>query len=47
MERYKVTAGQAFQALAAVSMRSNVKVREIAERLVSTGAFDPGEAGLV
>jgi len=37
MERFKVTADQAFQALARVSMESNTKVREVAERLVRTG----------
>lgn len=37
MERHKLTADQAFQALARVSMASNQKVREVAERLVHTG----------
>jgi GAF domain-containing protein len=37
MERFKLTADQAFQALARVSMRTNTKVRDIAERLVRTG----------
>ena len=46
MERYKFTADQAFQALAAVSMRSNTKVRDIAERLIHTGEFDLRTAGL-
>jgi len=46
MERYKLTPDQAFQALAAVSMRSNVKVRDVAERLVRTGEFDVGRSGL-
>jgi len=46
MERYKLTAGQAFQALASVSMRSNTKVRDVAERLIHTGEFDLGTAGL-
>ncbi|OMQ16204.1 antitermination regulator [Modestobacter sp. VKM Ac-2676] len=40
MERHKFTADQAFQALAAVSMHTNTRVREIAERLVTTGEFD-------
>jgi GAF domain-containing protein len=37
MERHKITADQAFQLLARVSMHSNRKVREIAEELVMTG----------
>jgi transcriptional regulator with GAF, ATPase, and Fis domain len=37
MERYRMTADQAFQLLAGVSTRSNTKLREIAERLVLTG----------
>ncbi|WP_442929171.1 ANTAR domain-containing protein [Modestobacter sp. VKM Ac-2985] len=41
MERHKLTADQAFQAMAAVSMRRNRKVREIAETLVRTGEFRP------
>jgi GAF domain-containing protein len=47
MERHRLSADQAFQALAAVSMRSNRKVREIAEQLVETGEFDEGASGLV
>jgi GAF domain-containing protein len=47
MERYKLTADQAFQALAAVSMRSNTKVRDVADRLVRTGSFDVRNSGLV
>lgn len=39
MERFKLTADQAFQALARVSMERNVRVREVADRLVHTGAF--------
>jgi GAF domain-containing protein len=39
MERFKVTADQAFQALARLSMETNVRVREVAERLVRTGEF--------
>jgi GAF domain-containing protein len=46
MERYKLTADQAFQALAAVSMRTNRKVRLVAEELVHTGAFDVTGTGL-
>jgi hypothetical protein len=41
MERFKLTADQAFQALARVSMESNLKVREIAERFVRTGELRP------
>lgn len=39
MERYRLTAEQAFQALAQASMSTNRKVRDIAEELVSTGEF--------
>ena len=39
MERHKLTADQAFQAMAAVSMRANRKLRDIAEQLVRTGEF--------
>jgi GAF domain-containing protein len=39
MERYKLTADQAFQALARRSMERNVRVREVADRLVRTGEF--------
>ncbi len=46
MERYRLTADQAFQALATVSMRTNRKVRSVAEQLVHTGAFDAGDTGL-
>jgi GAF domain-containing protein len=37
MERYKLTADQAFQALARLSMQTNVKVRDVAEHVVTTG----------
>jgi hypothetical protein len=37
MERFKLTADQAFQALTRVSMETNTKVREVAERFVQTG----------
>jgi GAF domain-containing protein len=40
MERYKLTADQAFQALARASMESNTKVRDVALRMVETGEFD-------
>ena len=46
MERHRLTADQAFQALAAVSMRTNTKVRKVAEELVLTGSFDLGRSGL-
>jgi AmiR/NasT family two-component response regulator len=39
MERFKMTADQAFQALARISMESNTKVREVAQRIVDTGEF--------
>jgi GAF domain-containing protein len=42
MERYKITADQAFQALARVSMHSNRKLRDIADELVTTGQFPVG-----
>jgi transcriptional regulator with GAF, ATPase, and Fis domain len=48
MERFKMTADQAFQALAQVSMKSNTKVRDIAERFVATGELsvdDPAQTG--
>ncbi|WP_222266363.1 GAF and ANTAR domain-containing protein [Modestobacter marinus] len=41
MERYKVTAEQAFTLLTHSSQRTNVKLRDVAEQLVSTGAL-PG-----
>jgi hypothetical protein len=41
MERFKLTADQAFQALARVSMETNLKVREVAERFVRTGDLRP------
>jgi GAF domain-containing protein len=37
MERHKLTADQAFTALARVSMETNTKVRDVAERFVATG----------
>ena len=37
MERYKLSADQAFQMMATLSMETNIKVREIAERVVQTG----------
>ncbi|MGY1603515.1 ANTAR domain-containing protein [Geodermatophilus sp. SYSU D00815] len=37
MERFKLTADQAFQALVRVSMETNTKVRDVAEQFVQTG----------
>jgi GAF domain-containing protein len=37
MERLKLTADQAFQVLARVSMETNTKVRDVAQRFVQTG----------
>jgi AmiR/NasT family two-component response regulator len=42
MERYKLTADQAFQALARVSMQTNRKLRDVAADLARTGQFDVG-----
>ncbi len=39
MERYRLTADQAFQALARLSMLRNTKLRDIAGHLVGTGEF--------
>jgi GAF domain-containing protein len=39
MERFKLTPDQAFHMLAQASMRSNVKLRDVAERVVRTGEF--------
>jgi len=47
IERFELTADQAFEATAQVSMRTNTKVTDIAESLVRTGAFDVRTAGLV
>jgi GAF domain-containing protein len=41
MERFKLTPDLAFQALTRVSMETNTKVREIAERFVRTGDLRP------
>jgi GAF domain-containing protein len=41
MERFKLTPDQAFQALTRVSMETNTKVREVAERFVTTGELRP------
>jgi len=37
MERHKITADQAFQAMVTVSNRNNRKLRDVAEHLVATG----------
>jgi GAF domain-containing protein len=42
MDRHKLTADQAFQALAQMSMKSNRKLRAVAEDLVHTGEQLPG-----
>jgi AmiR/NasT family two-component response regulator len=41
MERHKLTADEAFQALARASVHTNRKVRDVAEHLVSTGEIPP------
>src|SRR4051794_21730472 len=41
MERFKLTADQAFQALARISMETNTKVRDVALHFVETGEFSP------
>ena len=41
MERHKMSADQAFSALAQVSMERNTKVRDIAARFVETGELRP------
>jgi GAF domain-containing protein len=45
MERHKLTADEAFRAMAAVSMRANRKLRDIAEQLVRTGEFQLDRPG--
>jgi hypothetical protein len=49
IERHRLTPDQAFRLLAEASMRTNRKVRDLAEDLVRTGelpaAFAPGTAG--
>jgi GAF domain-containing protein len=42
MDRYKLTADQAFQFLAQMSMKTNRKLHAIADELVHTGALPPG-----
>jgi GAF domain-containing protein len=41
MERFKLSADQAFSALAQVSMETNTKVHDIAEQFVQTGQLRP------
>ena len=41
MERFKLSADQAFSALTQVSMETNTKVRDVAERFVETGDLRP------
>ncbi|NEM04543.1 ANTAR domain-containing protein [Geodermatophilus normandii] len=41
MERFRLTADQAFDALARVSNQTNTKVRDVAVQLVDTGEFPP------
>jgi AmiR/NasT family two-component response regulator len=41
MERYRLTAAQAFDALARLSNETNTKVRDLAAHLVDTGEFRP------
>ena len=40
MERHKLSAQQAFMVLVATSQRTNVKLREIADQLTTTGEID-------
>jgi GAF domain-containing protein len=42
MERHRVTADEAFALLSRVSQQENVKLRDVADRLVSTGTLDGG-----
>jgi AmiR/NasT family two-component response regulator len=42
MERFKMTAEQAFAVLARVSQQTNVKLRDVAQRLIDTGQT-PGQ----
>jgi len=41
MERHKITADEAFQALTHASMAQNRKLRDIADHLVRTGQLPP------
>jgi GAF domain-containing protein len=42
MERHKITADEEFRMLVLASQHSNVKLRDLAERLVRTGTIDDG-----
>jgi GAF domain-containing protein len=42
MERFRLTADQAFDALTRVSNQTNTKVRDLAAGLIRTGEFPPG-----
>ena len=42
MERYKMTAEQSFEVLRRVSQDGNIKVREVAQRLIDTGEIPGG-----
>ena len=42
VERFRLTAAQAFDALTRVSNQTNTKVRDLAVHLVQTGEFPPG-----
>ena len=44
MERFKMTAEQAFAALSRISQQSNVKLRDVAQRLIDTGEPPPGRS---
>jgi hypothetical protein len=41
MERFRLTAAQAFEALTRVSNQTNTKVRDVAAHVVATGEFPP------
>jgi len=45
MERYKLTAEQAFAVLSRISQQSNVKLRDVAQHLVDTGETPAGSSG--
>ena len=42
MERFRLSADQAFSVLTRVSMESNTKVRDVAARFVETGELPRG-----
>ena len=41
MERYRITADEAFERLRAASQHKNRKLRDLAEELASTGDWEP------